>query len=176
MICEIGGRRPEVDPTAWVAESAVVVGSVRVLAEASVWFGAVVRADNDLITIGRRSNVQDGCMLHTDEGIRLTVGEDVIVGHAAALHGCTLEDGCLVGIGAIVLNHAKIGAGSILGAGALVPRGRVIPPGVLAFGRPARVVRQLTPAERAELVDGAQHYVDKARLYRASLRALPSGA
>src|SRR5258706_15035077 len=104
MLYAITGRTPEVDPTAWIAPNAVVLGSVRVLGEASVWFGATVRADNDRITIGRRSNVQDQCILHTDDGIELVIGEGVTVGHAAVLHGCTIGDGALIGIGAVVLN------------------------------------------------------------------------
>jgi carbonic anhydrase/acetyltransferase-like protein (isoleucine patch superfamily) len=165
MIHAIGDRSPDVDPTAWVAPNATIIGSVRLWAEASVWFGAVVRGDNDRITIGARSNVQDMCILHTDDGITLDVGEGVTVGHAAVLHGCTIGDGALVGIGAVVLNHAKIGAGTILGAGAFVPEGREIPPGVLAFGSPARVIRPLTDEERAVLGDAAAHYVEKAKRY-----------
>ncbi len=170
MIHAIGDRTPAVDPTAWVAPNATVIGSVRVLAEASVWFGAVIRGDNDRITIGARSNVQDMCILHTDDGIALDIGEGVTIGHAAVLHGCTIGDGALVGIGAIVLNRAKIGAGSVLGAGALVPEGREIPPGVLAFGSPARVIRPLTDEERAGLRDSAAHYVEKAKLYALGLK------
>src|SRR6185436_14819404 len=130
MLYAIEARTPEIDPSAWIAPNAIVVGSARILGEASVWFGAVIRADNDRITIGARSNVQDQCTLHTDDDIELVIGSGVTVGHAAVLHG------------------AKIGAGSVLGANAFVPEGREIPPGVLAFGSPARVVRELTDEER----------------------------
>jgi carbonic anhydrase/acetyltransferase-like protein (isoleucine patch superfamily) len=174
MLYAISGRSPEVDPTAWIAPNATILGSVRILGEASVWFGAVVRGDNDLITIGKRSNIQDRCILHTDDGIQLVLGEGVTVGHAAVLHGCTIGAGTLIGIGAIVLNHAKIGAGSMLGAGAFVPEGREIPAGVLAFGSPARVIRDLTEEERAGLRDSTAHYVDKAKRYRAELREVGS--
>lgn len=170
MIHALGDRTPIIDPTAWVAPNATIIGTVRVLAEASVWFGAVVRGDNDRITIGARSNVQDMCILHTDDGILLDIGEGVTVGHGAVLHGCTIGSGSLIGIGAVVLNHAKIGAGTILGARTFVPEGREIPPGVLAFGSPARVVRPLTEEERASLRDAEAHYVAKAKRFRSELR------
>jgi len=172
MLYAIGARTPEIDPAAWIAPSAVVLGSARVLAEASVWFGAVVRADNDRITIGARSNVQDQCMLHTDDDIELVIGEGVTVGHAAVLHGCTIGDGALIGIGSVVLNRARIGAGSVLGANTFVPEGREVPPGVLAFGSPVRVIRELTDEERKNLIHSAAHYVDKAKRYRTELSRL----
>lgn len=169
MIHAIGGRTPDIDPTAWIAPNATVLGSTRVRAQASVWFNAVIRGDNDLITIGARSNIQDGCVLHTDDGIRLEIGEGVTVGHVAMLHGCTIGDGALIGIGAILLNHSKVGAGSILGARTLVPEGKEIPPGVLAFGSPVKVIRDLTADERRSLVEAAEHYVQKAKLFRNEL-------
>ncbi len=169
MIHAIGGRTPEIDPTAWIAPNATVVGSVRILGEASVWFGAILRGDNDQITIGARTNIQDACVLHTDDGIRLDIGEGVIVGHMAMLHGCTIGDATLIGIGSIILNHAKIGAGTILGARTLVPEGKVIPPNVLAYGSPVKVIRELTAQERQSLGDAAAHYVDKAKLFRDEL-------
>ena len=174
MLYAIHGRTPEIDPEAWIAPNATVLGSVRMLAESSVWFGAVIRADNDRITIGARSNVQDQCTLHTDDGIELVIGTGVTVGHAAVLHGCMIGDGTLIGIGAVVLNRAKIGAGSVIGANAFVPEGREIPPGVLAFGSPARVIRELTDAERKDLVYSMEHYVDKAKRYRSELREVGS--
>jgi carbonic anhydrase/acetyltransferase-like protein (isoleucine patch superfamily) len=165
MIHAIGSRTPDIDRTAWIAPNATIVGSVRILAEASVWFGAVIRGDNDQITIGARTNIQDGCVLHTDDGIRLDVGEGVTVGHMAMLHGCTIGSGSLVGIGSVLLNHSKIGEGSILGARTLVPEGVVIPPDVLAFGSPVKVIRNLTDEERRSLRDAAAHYVAKAKLF-----------
>jgi carbonic anhydrase/acetyltransferase-like protein (isoleucine patch superfamily) len=169
MIHAIGSRTPEIDPTAWIAPNATVIGSVRILAEASVWFGAVIRGDNDRIRIGARTNIQDGCVLHTDDGIWLEIGDGVTVGHMAMLHGCVIGNGALVGIGSILLNHSKIGEGSILGARTLVPEGKEIPPNVLAYGSPVKVIRDLDDQERQSLRDASAHYVAKAQLFRNEL-------
>lgn len=160
---ELNGQRPTLHPTAWVAPSAELVSDVHLGEGASVWFGAVVRADNTPIVIGARSNVQEGAMLHSDPGAPLTVGADCTVGHHAILHGCTLGDAVLVGMGAILLNRVVIGDECLVGAGALVTEGKRFPPGQLIVGSPARAVRALTDAERAGLRLSAAHYVDKAR-------------
>ena len=138
-------------------------------AESSVWFNVVIRGDNDRITIGARSNVQDGSVLHTDGGIRLNVGEGVTIGHQAMLHGCTIGDNTLVGIQAVILNRAVIGRDCLIGAGALIPEGKVIPDGSLVMGSPGKVVRELNPQERQMLQLSAAHYVHNAQRYRDKL-------
>ena len=170
MIYSLGDRRVEIRGDYYVADNAVVIGSVVLGHGASVWFGGVVRGDNDVITIGDGTNVQDAAVLHVDEGVPLSLGANVSIGHRAALHGCTVEDGALIGIGAVVLNHAVIGAGSLVGAGALVPEGKVIPERSLAVGSPTRVVRTLTDEDVAGIEGIARHYVERARRYRAELR------
>lgn len=156
----------------FVAPDAVVIGSVVLGAEASVWFGAVIRGDNEPIRIGARTNIQDGSVLHSDPGSPLTLGEGVTVGHKVVLHGCTIGDNCLIGIGAIVLNRAVIGANSIVGAGALVTEGKVFPDGVLILGSPARVVRELSPDQIYGLKRSADRYVANAARFVAELRAI----
>lgn len=165
----IAGQSPILGDGAWVAPSADVIGQVQLGASASVWFGAVIRADNTAITVGDRSNVQEGATLHSDPGAPLTVGHDVTVGHRAVLHGCTIGDRSLIGMGAIVLNRAVIGEDCIVGAGALVTEGKVFPPGSLIVGSPARAVRQLDDAAKAMLRASAQIYVTKAAEYAAEL-------
>ena len=162
-IYELDGVRPTLHPTAWIAPSAELIADVRLGEEASVWFGTVIRADNTPITVGARTNVQEGAMLHSDPGAPLTVGEDCTIGHHAILHGCTVGNGALIGMGAIVLNRAVIGDGCIVGAGALVTEGKAFPPGTLIVGSPARAVRELDEAARAALLLSAAHYVAKAR-------------
>lgn len=171
MIATLGERAPRVHESAWIAPSATVVGSVEIDASASVWFGAVIRGDNDRIRIGARSNVQDLSMLHTDDGIELIVGEGVTVGHRVVLHGCTVGDGSLVGIGSVLLNKSKIGRRSVLGAMSLLPEGKEVPDGVLALGAPAKVIRALREDELRALDDAAAHYVEKARAFRATMTA-----
>lgn len=157
------------DGACWVAPTAVLVGNVVLHRDASVWWGAVLRGDNEPITVGERSNVQDGAVLHTDMGSPLTLGRDVTVGHQAMLHGCTVGDGSLVGIGAVVLNGAVIGRGCLIGAKALIPEGKAIPDGSLVVGAPGRVVRELDAQARAALLAGAAHYVDNWRRYAREL-------
>ena len=154
----------------YVAWDATLAGSIILENAVSVWFGVVIRADNDQVHIGEESNIQDGAVLHCDPGFPLTIGKRVTVGHKVMLHGCTVGDGALIGINSVVLNGAKIGAGSLLGAGALVPEGREIPPGVLAIGSPAKVVRDLTPAQTAGILAAAQSYVDRAKFFREHLK------
>lgn len=154
---------PQVHATAWVADSAEVVGRVTLGENASIWYGAVLRGDNDRISVGANSNVQDGSVLHTDNGVPLTIGENVTIGHQVMLHGCSIGDGSLVGIQSIVLNGAKIGRNCLVGAGSLVTEGKEFPDGVLIVGRPAKVVRELTPAQIANLQGSAAHYVHQAQ-------------
>jgi carbonic anhydrase/acetyltransferase-like protein (isoleucine patch superfamily) len=161
---------PTLGQGSWVAPSADLIGDVRLGARASVWFGAVIRADNTPILIGDESNVQDGAVCHSDPHAPLTIGRGVTVGHQAILHGCTVADGALIGMGARVLNGAFIGAGCIVGAGALVPEGKTYEPGHLLVGAPARIVRPLSEAERQMLAASALHYADKAAVYSAKLR------
>lgn len=155
----------------FVADTAALIGNVILEAHASVWFGAVLRGDNEPITIGTGSNVQDGVVMHTDPGFPLTLGANVTVGHMAMLHGCTVGDNSLVGINAVVLNGARIGRNCLIGAGALVPEGREIPDGSLVIGSPGKVKRELTPDEIAGLSRSAEGYVAKAQRYLAGLRA-----
>jgi carbonic anhydrase/acetyltransferase-like protein (isoleucine patch superfamily) len=170
-IFSLGERKVLLRGDEWfVAPNATVVGSVVIEHQASIWFNVVVRGDNDLITVGERSNVQDGSVLHTDPGIRLTLGRGVSIGHKAMLHGCTVQDGALIGINSVILNHAVVGKGSLVGANSLVPEGKVIPEGVLALGSPAKVLRELRPEERTLLASIADGYVERARLFRAHMK------
>lgn len=169
-IYELDGTAPRVDGSAWVADSAQVIGDVSVAADASVWFGAIVRGDTDTITIGRGTNVQDGSVLHADDGVPLTIGENVTIGHKVMLHGCTIGDESLVGIGAVVLNGAKIGRHCLVGAGSLVTEGKEFPDGSMILGSPAKVVRPLTPAQIEGLRQSARHYVANARRFQAGLK------
>ena len=150
---------PDLHASAWVADSAQVMGKVSLAENASVWYGVVIRADNDRISIGRNSNVQDNSVLHTDHGMPLSVGDNVTIGHQVMLHGCTIGDGSLVGIQSIILNGARIGRNSIVGAGAVVTEGKEFPDGVLIIGAPAKVVRALTPGQIERLQHSARHYV-----------------
>jgi len=158
----------------FIADNATLIGSVILHNQASVWYNAVVRGDSDIITIGERSNLQDAAVLHTDPGIPLTLGKNVSVGHQAMLHGCSVGDGSLIGIGAIILNHAVIGKSCLIGAGALIPEGKTFPDGVLVVGSPGRIVRELKPEERAGLLENADIYVRRSKLYREKLKAGPS--
>lgn len=167
MIVTLGERTPQFDPTAsYVADNATVIGDVILCAGASVWFQAVIRGDNDRIEIGPDSNVQDGAILHTDPGIPLRVGSAVTIGHRAVVHGCTIGDGTLVGIGSIVMNHAAIGCESMIGANSLITEGKSFPDGVLIIGSPARVVRELEVGERSMIRAAAAAYTDKIPLYQ----------
>ena len=166
---EIGGHRPLLAEDAWVAPSADLIGDVRLAALVSVWFGAVSRADNTPILVGARSNIQEGAMLHSDPGAPCTVGEDVTVGHHAILHGCTIGNRTLIGMGATILNRAVIGDDCLVGAGALVTEGKTFPPGHLIVGSPARAVRPLDDAQKALLKASAELYAAKQREYAAGL-------
>jgi carbonic anhydrase/acetyltransferase-like protein (isoleucine patch superfamily) len=166
----LGDRKPVLGRDAWVAPNATVIGDVILGDEASIWWNAVVRGDNDTITIGAGSNIQDGSVLHADEGVPLTLGERVTVGHLVMLHGCTVGEESLIGIKSVILNRAVIGRHCIIGANSLIPEGKVIPDRSLVMGSPGKVVRQLTDEEVAKLKIAAQGYVDNARRYRAELR------
>lgn len=161
------------DPTAFVAPGATVVGEVTLGAHASVWFGTVVRGDTAPIRIGAHTNLQDLTLVHVDHDAPTVVGDRVTVGHRAIIHGCTIGDDCLIGMGAIVLSHARIGAGSLIGAGALVKEGQEIPPGSLALGAPARVIGPVNDAHRAAIAQGASHYAELARSYQERGHARP---
>ena len=155
--------QPTIDPEAFIAEGAVIRGDVRIERNASIWYNAVLRGDVDSIAVGEGSNIQDGCVVHVDRGCPVRIGRNVTVGHGAIVHGCTIGDGTLVGMGAIILNGAVIGEGCIVGAGALVTQGKHIPAGTLVIGSPARTVRAVTPEEREHNLANAQLYVEEAR-------------
>jgi carbonic anhydrase/acetyltransferase-like protein (isoleucine patch superfamily) len=163
-------KAPHIAPSAWVADSAQVIGAVVLGEDASVWFGTVVRGDTESITIGAGSNVQDASVLHADFGQPLVIGERVTVGHQVVLHGCSIGDESLIGIGAVVLNGARIGKNCLVGAGALVTEGKEFADGSMILGSPSRVVRQLTPEQIEGLRASAQHYVLNARRFRDGLR------
>lgn len=166
LFLPFAGTSPIVAETAWVAPNATLVGRVSIGENSSVFYGAVLRADVDSITIGSGTNIQDNVSMHCDDGVPTRVGSGVSVGHGAILHGCTVEDDCLIGMGATVLNGAVIGTGSLIAAGAVVLEGAVIPPGSLVAGVPAKVRRELTDAERATVVGNASHYVELSRAHR----------
>ena len=171
-VYEVDGKTPQVDSTAWIADSAQVMGHVTLGPDASVWFGCVLRGDTESMTIGEGSNIQDLTVMHADHGLPLTIGKHVTVGHKVMLHGCTIGDESLIGIGAIVLNGARIGKNCLVGAGSLVTEGKEFPDGSMIMGTPAKVVRQLTPEQIEGLRLSAQHYIDNARMFRATLNKL----
>jgi len=169
---ELDGVIPRLHDSAWVADNAQVMGNVVLEADASVWFGATLRGDTETITVGKGSNIQDGSVLHADIGYPLVVGQNVTVGHMVMLHGCTIGDESLIGIGATVLNGANIGKHCLVGAGSLVTEGKTFPDGSMIMGSPARVVKTLTPEQIEGLRRSALHYVENAARYRASLKKL----
>ena len=169
MIYALDGIAPEIDPAAWVADEAVLIGKVVIEAGASVWFGAMIRGDNEEVRVGAGSNVQENCVLHTDMGYPLTIGANCTIGHKAMLHGCSIGDGTLIGMGATVLNGAKIGRGCLIGACALITEGKDIPDGSLVMGAPGKVVRELDATARAKLLASAAGYQANARRFRAGL-------
>ncbi len=171
-IYELDGIAPRVHDSAWVADSAEVMGNVELAAGASVWFNVTVRGDTESIAIGEGSNIQDGSVLHADIGQPLTVGRHVTVGHLVMLHGCTIGDESLIGIGAVVLNGATIGKNCLVGAGALVTEGKSFPDGSMIVGSPAKVVRQLTPEQMDGLRLSARHYMANAERFRRGLKKL----
>ncbi|HEX7065990.1 MAG TPA: gamma carbonic anhydrase family protein [Bacillales bacterium] len=162
----LGEKKPKIHSSTYIARGAHVIGDVELQEDTSVWFNAVLRGDNDTITIGKGSNVQDGTVVHVDEGYPVKVGENVIVGHNVTLHGCTVEDRALIGMGATVLNGAVVGRGALVAAGALVPEGMAIEPETLVAGVPAKVVRKLKAEDTERLKRGVQHYIDKGRQFK----------
>jgi carbonic anhydrase/acetyltransferase-like protein (isoleucine patch superfamily) len=164
------GRRPEVAEDVFVAPGAYVVGAVSLGEESSVWYGTVLRGDTEVIRVGARTNVQDGCVLHADPGYPAVVGDDCVVGHRAVVHGCEIGAGCLVGMGATVLNGVKIGEGSVIAAGALVPEGREFPARSLIVGVPARRVGEVKEEQTQDIARGVQTYIERATDHRESLR------
>jgi carbonic anhydrase/acetyltransferase-like protein (isoleucine patch superfamily) len=172
MIYQLDDRRPVTKGDYFVAPNAAVIGSVVLEHNASVWWNVTIRGDNDVITLGENVNVQDGSVLHTDGGVQLTLARNVSIGHLVMLHGCTVGENTLVGIGAIVLNRVTIGRNCLVGAGSLIPEGKVIPDGSLVLGVPGRVMRSLTPEEIAMNTWIAEHYVERATRYRQGLKPL----
>ena len=172
MIYALGEFSPEIESSAWVAPGAHVIGKVALGARVGVWFGAALRGDNEWITVGEGSNVQENCVFHTDMGYPLTIGRDCTIGHKAMLHGCTIGDETLIGMGATVLNGAKIGKNCLIGANALITEGKEIPDGSLVMGAPGKVVRQLDDKAIAALKASALHYQERALKFRDELKPL----
>jgi carbonic anhydrase/acetyltransferase-like protein (isoleucine patch superfamily) len=168
VLIRLTDKAPRIASTAWVAPGAVVVGDVEIGERSSVWYTAVIRADWGLISVGDRSNIQDGCVLHTVPGLHLSVGSGVSVGHRAVLHGCRIDDDVLIGMGAIVMNGARVGSGSIVAAGALVPEGVEIPPRSLVLGAPGKVRRETTEHELDLISAGAQHYIEMLQVHSSA--------
>lgn len=168
----LGPKAPQIHPSAWVAPNATVIGDIRLAEQASIWWNATLRGDNDPIHIGPQTNIQDGSVLHTDEGVPMHIGARVTVGHLVMLHGCTIGDGSLIGIGSVILNRAVIGQHCIVGANTLIPEGKVFPERCLIVGSPGKVVRELNDEEVARLLQSAAHYVDNARRYQAQMQRL----
>jgi carbonic anhydrase/acetyltransferase-like protein (isoleucine patch superfamily) len=167
------GVETPADGSYWVAPNAVVLGKVALETDASVWFGAVLRGDNELIRVGARSNVQDGCVLHTDPGYPLDIGEDCTVGHMVMLHGCTIGARSLIGIGSIILNGARIGEECLIGANTLIPEGKVIPPRSMVLGSPGKIVRELSDDDVRRFGGAAGRYVNNWKRYKAGFRPMP---
>ena len=172
MIYEFEGVAPELDEDTWVAPNASLIGKIVLMAGASVWFGATLRGDNEEIRVGAGSNIQENCVLHTDMGYPLAIGENCTIGHKAMLHGCVIGDGSLIGMGATVLNGAKIGRGCLIGAGALITEGKEIADYSLVMGAPGKVVRSLDADARQAILASAAGYRDKMRQFRGGLVAV----
>ena len=172
MIYELNGKKPECYGDYWIAESADVIGNVILEDQVSVWFNAVLRGDNDPITVGRSSNIQDGSVLHTDLGSPLTIDEGVTVGHKVMLHGCFIGKNSLIGINSVILNGARIGANCLIGANSLIPEGKEIPDGSLAMGSPAKIIRQLDEKAIATLRISAENYVANYKRFRKDAKMI----
>ncbi|TLU67635.1 gamma carbonic anhydrase family protein [Thalassotalea litorea] len=172
MIFQLDDHKPVIDSSCFVADNATVIGRVTLKANASVWFNVVIRADNDTVTIGEGSNIQDASVLHIDPGFPLTIGKAVTIGHKVMLHGCDIGDGSLIGINAVVLNGAKIGKNCLIGANALVTENMEIPDGSLVLGSPAKIVKTLNEQQQQQIRSGAAHYVENAKRYKAGLKSL----
>ena len=172
MIYSLGKLIPEISEAAFVASSAIIIGSVSIAAHASIWYGTVLRGDNDLIEVGERSNIQDGTVIHVDKGIPTRIDKNVSIGHGTMLHGCTIGEGALVGIGSVILDHAKIGPYSLVGANSLITEGKDFPDGSLILGSPAKRVRSLTDQEIEQLLANADIYVKRSIQYKTELRLI----
>jgi carbonic anhydrase/acetyltransferase-like protein (isoleucine patch superfamily) len=172
MIYALGDLTPEFRGDYFLADSASVIGRCVIENNVSIWFGAVLRGDNDRIAVGENSSIQDNCVVHSDPGFPVSIGRDVTVGHMAMVHGCTIGDGSLVGIKSVILNGAVIGRNCLIGANALIPEGKVIPDRSLVLGSPGKVMRQLTDDDIARIREGVVHYVEKIKRYREQLRAI----
>lgn len=170
MILPYLEHKPLIKESSFIAPGAIVVGKVEISDQVNVWYNAVIRGDDDKVVIGRATNIQDGCLLHQNDGIPLIIGEEVTVGHGAILHGCTVGDGCLIGMGAIILSGAQIGSESLIGAGTLIKENQQIPSGVLVVGSPGRIVRELSAAERQNLRQSAQNYLQRAEEHKNNQR------
>jgi len=171
-IYQLGEHSPSIDPTAFIAETANVIGKAAIGPRASIWFEATIRGDNELITVGENSNVQEGCVLHTDPGFPLTIGSNVTVGHQAMLHGCTIGEGSLIGIQAVILNGAKIGRNCLVCAGALVTEGKEFPDGSLIIGSPAKAVRELSPEDITRMQGNTANYVARGKSFKDNLKRI----
>ncbi len=171
-IYQLGEHAPEIDPSAFITDSANIIGTVQIKANASIWFDVTIRGDNELISVGENSNVQEGCILHTDPGYPLTIGNNVTVGHQAMLHGCTIGEGSLVGIQAVILNGAKIGKNCLVGAGALVTEGKEFPDNSLIIGSPAKVVRSLNEEDIVRMRGNTSNYVKRGQLFKQDLKRI----
>jgi carbonic anhydrase/acetyltransferase-like protein (isoleucine patch superfamily) len=171
-IYQLGEHAPDIDPSAYVTDNATIIGKVKVEAKASVWFNVTIRGDNELITVGENSNVQECCVLHTDPGYPLTIGKNVTIGHQAMLHGCTIGEGALIGIQAVILNGAKIGRNCLVGAGALVTEGKEFPDNSLIIGSPAKAVRTLSDEDVMRMRGNAAHYAERGQQYKTELKKI----
>ena len=166
MIYDFEGHTPKVDPNSWVASNAVIIGKVELKKDSNIWFNVTLRGDVEPITVGEGSNVQDGSVVHSDPGCPVIIGKNVTIGHLVMLHGCVIEDDCLIGIGSTILNKAKIGKNSIIGANALVTENKVIPERSLVLGSPGKIVRQVTDKEIEHIKENARHYVENFKKYK----------
>lgn len=171
-IYQLGDLVPSIHPDAYISPEATIIGNVTIGAFSSVWPGVVIRGDNDSITIGAGTSIQEGAVLHIDEGCPLKIGDNVTIGHQVMLHGCTIEDGSLIGIQAVVLNNAVIGKSCLVGAGAVVTEGKEFPPESLIIGAPAKVARELSPENIARLKMSAEHYIERASIFKKSLKKI----
>ena len=171
-IYQLGEHVPDIDPSAYITESANIIGKARIEANVSIWFEVTIRGDNELITVSENSNVQEGCVLHTDPGYPLTIGKNVTVGHHAMLHGCIIGEGSLVGIQAVILNGAKIGKNCLVGAGALVTEGKEFPDNSLIIGTPAKIVRTLSEEDIEGMKKNTANYVKRGQLFKTNLKQI----
>lgn len=166
MIKEINGTRPEIDRTCFIADNAMIVGDVKMQSNTSLWYGACIRSDMDKTIIGRNTNIQDNSTIHNDFGSPTIIGNEVTIGHNCVIHGCTINDNVLIGMGTVILNGAQVGKNTIIGAGSLITQNKVIPEGVLCMGSPAKVIRKLTKEEITSIKESSVHYIDMANMHR----------